>query len=274
VISNPIDSLHGRDENSAFPVSARRSSRHRWALASALCLVSGAAFAGYSNADLPPAFQKAPFLSMSLSVGSPIEGFQLRAKRLRETESLALKNAERRTAYGHPSLVLMLQRSARQMAREASGAVLLVGDLSNENGGPLGGHRSHQSGRDADVGFFVTDEKGRPKQVDHFVTFGADGKAKDGSGLLFDDYRNWLLIQMWLKDSRAGIKYVFVAKPLRQRLLNFASSRPAFKKYAEAAAELLIQPSNSAAHDDHFHVRITCPKGQEKLCVERVAVSD
>jgi len=63
VISNPIDSLHGRDENSAFPVSARRSSRHRWALASALCLVSGAAFAGYSYADLPTAFQKAPFVS-------------------------------------------------------------------------------------------------------------------------------------------------------------------------------------------------------------------
>jgi penicillin-insensitive murein DD-endopeptidase len=265
--------VHSREENSAFPVS-RCSSSLRWALGSALCLASGAAFAGYTNADLPPAFQKAPFLKMSLSVGSPIEGFQLRAKRLRETESLALKNAERRTSYGHPSLVLMLQRSAKQMAREASGAVLLVGDLSNENGGPLAGHRSHQSGRDADVGFFVTDAKGRPKRLDHFVAFGADGKAKDGSGLLFDDYRNWLLIQMWLKDSRAGIKYVFVAKPLRQRLLDFASSRPAFRKYAGAAAVLLHQPSNSAAHDDHFHVRITCPKGQEKLCVERVAVSD
>ena len=211
---------------------------------------------------------------MSLSVGSPVEGFQLRAKRLRESPYLALKNSERRTAYGHPSLVLMLQRSARQMAREAAGAVLLVGDLSNEQGGPLAGHRSHQSGRDADVGFFVTDAKGRPRRVDRFVAFDREGRAQDGSGLLFDDYRNWLLIQMWLKDERAGIKHVFVAKPLRERLLAFASSRPAFRKYAEPAARLLVQPRNSSDHSDHFHVRITCPKGQERLCVERVAVSD
>jgi penicillin-insensitive murein endopeptidase len=235
---------------------------------------AGAALAVYTNADLPAAFRKSPFVEMSLSVGSPIEGFQLRAKRLRESDSLVLKNAERKTAYGHPSLVLMLQRSAKQMAREAAGAVLLVGDLSSEHGGPLGGHRSHQSGRDADVGFFVMDAKGRPQKVNHFVPFDRDGKAKDGSGLLFDDYRNWLLIQMWLKDSRAGIKYVFVSKPLRQRLLDFANSRPAFKKYGAAAAQLLVQPSNSSDHDDHFHVRITCPKGQEQLCVERVAVSD
>jgi penicillin-insensitive murein endopeptidase len=236
-------------------------------------LVATAAFATYSDANLPLAFRKLPYSQMSLSVGSPIEGFQLRAKRLRPSDTLILKNG-RHTTYGHPSLVLMLQRSAKQMAREAAGAVLLVGDLSSEQGGPLPGHRSHQSGRDADVGFFVMDAKGRPQRADRFVPFGGDGLARDGSGLVFDDYRNWLLIQMWLKDARAGIKYVFVAKPLRERLLAFASSRPAFKKYAEPAARLLIQPSNSAAHDDHFHVRITCPKGQERLCVERVAVSD
>jgi penicillin-insensitive murein DD-endopeptidase len=254
---------------------ARRFFPFTWlGLAIAATLGAGAALAKYSDSDLPDSFRKLPYSQMSLSVGSPVEGFQLRAKRLRPSDTLALKNGERRTTYGHPSLVLMLQRSAKQMAREAAGAVLLVGDLSSEQGGPLPGHRSHQSGRDADVGFFVMDAKGRPQRVDHFVPFGADGKARDGSGLLFDDYRNWLMIQMWLKDSRAGIKYVFVAKPLRKRLLDFASSRPTFKKYAAAAAELLIQPSNSAAHDDHFHVRITCPKGQERLCVERVAVSD
>ena len=246
----------------------------RVALGAALLLGAGVAVAGYSNANLPPAFQKSPYLRMSLSVGSPAEGFQLRAKRLRASDTLALKNSERRTAYGHPSLVLMLQRSAKQMAREAAGAILLVGDLSNEQGGPLAGHRSHQSGRDADVGFFVTNAKGRPQPIDRFIPFDREGRARDGSGYLFDDYRNWLLIQMWLKDDRAGIKYVFVAKPLRDRLLAFASSRPAFKKYAAAAAQLLVQPKNSSDHDDHFHVRITCPRGQERLCVERVAISD
>lgn len=244
------------------------------AVLTAVVLTSVIAAATPSNDDLPEPFRKAPYSKMSLSVGSPIEGFQLRAKRLRPSHVLALKNPERRSSYGHPALVLMLQRSAKQMAREAAGAVLLVGDLSSEHGGPLAGHRSHQSGRDADVGFFVTDDKGRPRTVDRFVAFGRDGRARDGSGLLFDDYRNWLLIQMWLKDTRAGIQYVFVAKPLRERLLAFASARPAFQKYVAAASRLLVQPSNSSDHDDHFHVRITCPKRQQGLCVQQVSVSD
>lgn len=227
-----------------------------------------------SDQDLPERFQKAPHSLMSLSVGSPANGWQLRAKKLRPTRHLYIKPNSRKAVYGHPALVLMLRRTARQMAREARGAVLVVGDLSSKYGGPLAGHRSHQSGRDADVGFFAVDQRGRPKTLRSFVAFDARGKAKDRSGLQFDDYRNWLLVQMWLRDRRAEVRYVFVAAHLRRRLLAFAQARPAFRKYAERAAKLLIQPRNSGAHDDHFHVRITCPKRHEGLCVEHGWVND
>jgi penicillin-insensitive murein endopeptidase len=223
---------------------------------------------------LPAKFQKSPYSLMSLSVGSPAHGWQLRAKKLRPNHYLFVKKSSRNAVYGHPALVLMLQRTARQMAREAQGVVLVVGDLSAEHGGPLPGHHSHQSGRDADVGFFVVDERGRPQRLETFVAFDADGKAKDGSGLRFDDYRNWLMVQMWLRDARAEVRYVFVASHLRQRLLKFAQARPAFRKYAESAAKLLLQPRNSSAHDDHFHVRITCPKRHEGLCKEHGWVND
>ncbi|HEX9620268.1 MAG TPA: penicillin-insensitive murein endopeptidase [Polyangiaceae bacterium] len=241
----------------------------------AACLCAGMVAArGRSDQDLPEKFRKSPYTLMSLSVGSPIDGWQLRAKKLRPDSRLRVKPGSRNDTYGHPALVLMLQRSARQMAREAIGAVMVVGDLSGKHGGPLAGHRSHQSGRDADVGFFVLDARGRPKTLDRFVAFDGEGRAKDGSGLRFDDHRNWLLIQMWLRDARAEVKYVFVASSLRRRLLAFAEARPAFRKYVGAAAKLLIQPRNSSAHDDHFHVRVACPAGQEALCLERVAVSD
>jgi penicillin-insensitive murein endopeptidase len=100
------------------------------------------------------------------------------------------------------------------------------------------------------------------------------GRARSGSGQLFDDYRNWLLVQLWMKDTRAKIMYVFVASHLRQRLLDFARARPAFAKYVERASTFLRQPSNPSAHDDHFHVRIACPDRQRALCVQNVAVSD
>jgi penicillin-insensitive murein endopeptidase len=75
----------------------------------------------------------------------------------------------------------MLQRTATQMAREAPGSVLLVGDLSTEFGGPLAGHRSRQSGRDADVGFFVRDEHDRAQHLDRFVAFDGEGRGKAGA---------------------------------------------------------------------------------------------
>jgi penicillin-insensitive murein endopeptidase len=211
---------------------------------------------------------------MSLSVGSPTNGWQLRSKRVDSGGALRVKRGTGKATYGHPALVLMLERSARAVARQAPGSVLLVGDLSYKYGGPIAGHRSHESGRDADVGFFVRDRRDRPRNLDRFVAFDAEGKAADGSGRLFDDYRNWLLVQLWLKDHRATIQHVFVASHLRSRLLRYAASHKLFRKYVDDAAALLLQPQNAANHDDHFHVRIRCPKRQRPFCVEHVGVSD
>jgi penicillin-insensitive murein endopeptidase len=245
------------------------------ALVSAVVVLLGVAQAKErTDDDLPKDFQKAPYSVMSLSVGSPANGWQLRAKKLRPGDHLYIKPSSRDAVYGHPALVLMLHRTANQMAREAGGATLVVGDLSSKYGGPLPGHHSHQSGRDADVGFFVTDQKGRSQRLDHFVKFDAKGEATDGSGLRFDDYRNWLMVQMWLRDQRAEVRYVFVATHLRRRLLDFAQARPAFRKYAKQAAALLLQPRNSSAHSDHFHVRIAYPKRHEGLCLEHGHVND
>ena len=219
-----------------------------------------------TDADLPAPYRRSPYALMSLSVGLPNAGWQLRAKQLKKGPSLWIQDKSVPYSYGHPALVLMLNRTAKQMARQNPGSVLLVGDLSREYGGPLAGHRSHQSGRDADVGFFVTDAKGRPVNSQRLRTFDKDGRARDGSGLRFDDYRNWLLVQLWLKDSRAELEHVFVATHLRQRLLDFARARPAFSKYVDDAASFLRQPSRGLPHDDHFHIRIACPERQRSLC--------
>jgi penicillin-insensitive murein endopeptidase len=210
-----------------------------------------------------------PYSLMSLSVGHPNAGWHLRAKRLRKSPALAIKPSSRGRWYGHPALVLMLHRSAKQLARSAPGSVLLVGDLSSEQGGPLPGHVSHQSGRDADVGFYVKDARGRALERREFVAFAPSGKARDGSEVFFDDWRNWLLVQSWVKDDRAGLSHIFVASWLRRRLLDYAAHKPAFKRYVPAAAVLLKHPEDSTPHDDHFHVRISCPAVQREICREQ-----
>ncbi len=218
--------------------------------------------------ELPKKFQRSPFSLMSLSVGHPNSGYHLRAKKLRKRPYLAIKSGSESNVYGHPALVLMLYRSAKEIARAAPGSVMLVGDLSRKSGGALAGHKSHQSGRDADIGFYVLDSKGKPKTPNRFLTFDVSGKATDGSGDRFDDRRNWLLVQSWVRDKRAGLSHIFVSKGLRSRLLSYAAGQPAFKKHVTEVAGLLKQPESSSAHDDHFHVRISCPKKQQEICRE------
>lgn len=217
---------------------------------------------------LPKQYQRSPFSLMSLSVGHPNRGWQVRAKKLRPSNALRIKKPNHTNAYGHPALVLMLQRSAGEVAKASPGSVLLVGDLSREQGGPLAGHRSHQSGRDADTAFYMRDSKGRNHVPEYFIAFDAQGKAKDGSGLVFDDQRNWLLVLSWIRDERAGLSHIFVSQPLRSRILAYGKTTKDWEKHGKRASMLLKQPANSSSHDDHFHVRISCPRGQQGLCHE------
>lgn len=221
---------------------------------------------------LPKEYQKSPYTLMSLSVGHPNRGWQVRAKKLRPTNALRIKTSSRANVYGHPALVLMLRRSAQEIARAAPGSVLVVGDLSREKGGPLAGHVSHQSGRDADTAFYMLDAKGRNHTPDRFVAFDGNGKAKDGSGLVFDDRRNWLLVLSWVRDDRAGLSHIFVSQALRLRILSYGRKTKEFAKYGKQVTLLLKQPANSSSHDDHFHVRISCPRGQQGLCHEEGAL--
>lgn len=230
-------------------------------------LVCGAA-AGEKTA-LPAKYRRAPYSVMSLSIGHPNDGQQLRAKRLHPSRYIKLKDGSPERSYGHPALILMLERSAKELQRVAPGSVLVVGDISAPNGGPLSGHHSHQSGRDADVAFYALDQNGKSKILDHYVKFNANGQSTDGSGYVFDDWRNWLLVQSWVRDHRAGLSHIFISRPLRQRLLTYASNQPAFVKYVAEVSALLKQPEDAEPHDDHFHVRISCPGGQTEICREQ-----
>ena len=84
--------------------------------------------------------------------------------------------------------------------------------------------------------------------------------------IFFLNMRNWLLVESWAKDRRAGLSHVFVSDPLRARLLGYARKHPRFSRYLAEATALLKQPEHGEPHDDHFHVRIECPKEQHDIC--------
>ena len=168
-----------------------------------------------------------------------------------------LRDDDRRWA--HPALARLLTDSARATGLHAS--PLVLGDVAASTGGEISGHRSHRTGRDADVLFYFTDVSGEPVRTPDFLVVGADGLAWDKAQrrwLRFDDARNWGFVRAVVTNPHAPIHWVFVHRALRARLLRYAGAvgEPAAVVYE--ASERMAQPIPSGPHDDHFHVRIGC----------------
>ncbi len=203
------------------------------------------------------------------SVGSPTEGRLVGGSHLDETDYLRIvpSYAYGDVRWGTGPLVGAVDRAARQVRRQFPDAVLSAGQLSRQGGGEVDRHASHESGRDADVGFYVRSQTGKPLLADHFVQFQGDGSAVSWPGAFFDDARNWALVSALVTDGVAHVSHIFVATPLRARLLAYAERIGAPAHIRVRAAEVMAQPHGALPHDDHFHVRISCPANMAG-CVE------
>ena len=210
---------------------------------------------------------RAPYVS-DTSVGSPNEGHLVGGVALEPTPYLRVFPGHD-NRWGLPDLVGLLDRGGKRVAARFPGSVMSVGDLSRRGGGDVVGHHSHESGRDADVGFYVLDRAGKSVLLPHIVAFGDDGRAPSDHALRFDDARNWALVEAWMTDPTTRVSRIFVAEHLKARLLAEGRRRHASLAIRVRAEEAMLQPKG-ATHDDHFHVRIGCPRGQGRACVEHV----
>jgi penicillin-insensitive murein endopeptidase len=174
--------------------------------------------------------------------------------------------------FGTDELVSIVVRAARRVASEQPESILYVGDFAQEHGGPSPYHRSHQTGRDADLIFFALDEQGRPQKVPSgMYKFGADGWTIRGTPRLqFDVVREWLLVRALLEDPVVDVQHLFISAPLRQMLLDHATQLGEPKELVERARLVLQQPIDALPHDDHLHLRIFCPVSDRVLgCRDR-----
>jgi penicillin-insensitive murein DD-endopeptidase len=204
------------------------------------------------------------------SIGSPTEGRLVGGSRLADAPYIRIvpSYAQGDVRWGVDTLVGAIDRSARAVRKQFADSVLSVGHLSKSGGGELDRHASHESGRDADVGFYVRDQKGKPIYADHFVAFKGDGTAPSWPGAQFDDARNWAFIASMVGDGHAHVTHIFVSTPIRQRLLGYAAKIGAPGNLRVRASELMAQPHGALPHDDHFHIRVACPAGMDK-CIEQ-----
>ena len=172
----------------------------------------------------------------------PVTGRSWQAMRLKRNRN-----------WGHPALIDWLQRYAGEAKTQDGWPGMLVGDMSQPRGGPmLTGHASHQLGLDADIWFLAmpqrvltADEREHTSAV-ALVTadkLSVDPKTwSDGHGRIIKR-----------AAQSPQLERVFVHPAIKKELCQKASSEP-----AERAWLAKVRPS--WGHDDHFHVRIACPK--------------
>jgi penicillin-insensitive murein endopeptidase len=216
----------------------------------------GASVVGLQAEDAP--LGDAPGLPCSLG---PTHGGRLVGGRAMPdvAEALALlpQTVRRGARHGHPRLVAALLRAARRVAALHPGSRLHVGDLSLARGGNFGPHRSHTSGRDVDLAFYLMDATGAPADRPVMAGIGPDGRSAL-EGLAFDAARNWRLVSLLLGDPDVEVQWIFVARHLRERLL--AEARVDDPTLAARAARVLLEPRDSSPHADHFHIRVYCDR--------------
>jgi len=208
----------------------------------------------------------------SRSLRFPWDGRLHRGLRVAENEYVrhVPEYAPNGNFHGTWELVQLVERAARRVAFRVPGARLSIGELSRAGGGALGGHHSHTSGRDVDIGFYTTTPEGKPHYTFAFADFDANGRGLAPNGYLrFDDARNWELVSKLVTDGDARVQYIFVAQALRSRLLAHAERVGAPASVIERARSVLIQPGHGHPHRNHFHVRIYCPPADRPTCSDR-----
>lgn len=220
---------------------------------------------GLAHADPPPRVHRgrnhAPAAPRSsASLGWPNHGNLQSARHLEASASVRILPG-RVLQWGTEELVGLLERTASRLKRQLQ-VPLTVGDLSAREGGAISRHRSHQSGRDADLAFFARTAPARgpsrPVAPTDYVVFDRNGLSLDRT-LRFDTARNWALVHALLTDPRGRVERIFVSSPLRALLLQHARATHASPRVVALAASTLVQPARVSPHDNHFHLRIACP---------------
>jgi penicillin-insensitive murein DD-endopeptidase len=223
------------------------------------------------SADAAPSDKSSASDEAPLSLGYTNAGRLIGGKIFRETPFMSRVQVHRKSkvSWALPNLFSVLGRAARIVARKFPGSVLEIGELSRKDGGRITSHLSHQSGRDADVGFYLTDLDGAPLRAPRFLRCEGSGDGRDDPTIRFDDERNWEFVRAILEDPSEEVRQIFIYAPLRARLLAYAAKIKAPRQLRAKAAAAMMQPINALPHDDHFHIRISCPLDQvERGCAD------
>ena len=200
----------------------------------------------WSDAALREAFETRTASLGSISVGTPNSGRLINGVRPPASSLYHLVDPEH--AWCTQETVDSLCRALEAVAQHHPDThVVDIGHLSARGGGPLRPHRSHQSGRDVDLGLYYSDRNSR------WYTY------TDGDNL--DVARTWTLLKTLA--SSTDIEMVLLDINLQKRVETFALSTEQDTAWVhllfhgEGAQPRLLR--HSPGHATHLHLRFKNP---------------
>lgn len=205
-------------------------------------------------------------LSRSESIGAVNDGRLEHSETLPAHPAFEIRDAGRAHAT-HETVSWMLEAFDALHDADPRAPRVRVHDLSLPRGGPIADHRSHQSGRDADVAYYR--RACRRSSVCYFHPT----RPQD-----LDVARQWRLFRTWL--AAGVVDAIFVDYPLEEVLYEEARRQGASRDELERWFQYPRGPGHPAGvirhfrnHADHFHVRFRCPDGDDE-CAARPELTD
>jgi murein endopeptidase len=190
------------------------------------------------------------------SVGEPWAGRLQHPTQLPPGDGYVIRRPQR--AFGTETTVELVERAIGETLEAFPDEhVLAIGDMSAETGGSISQHRSHQSGRDVDIGLFYNEQpEGYPENFVHATEDNLDCGA---TLKLIESFRA-------TEDDDGGVQMIFLDYDVQGILYNWAIEHGYSEdrlgkifQYAHGrgASEGLVR--HWPAHDNHIHVRFKCP---------------
>ncbi len=235
----------------------RVTSGFKFKLAAAAFLL-GLAASGAQAQDATPAKQlfgavKLPSVSEPEPIGFYAKGCMAGAVALpADGPTWQAMRLSRNRRWGNPAMIGFLEQFSRDATRLGWGTGILVGDISQPRGGPMiTGHASHQIGLDADIWF--TPKPAQPLTVQQREDMPFTSML-DKSKFLTVDPRRWSTTHAKLVMQAASypqVERVFVNPAIKKKLCEtWTGDR-----------NLLGKVRPVYGHDEHFHIRLSCPPG-------------
>lgn len=190
--------------------------------------------------------------SRSRSVGRPDHGRLELSRPLRSHPGFRVRRPGR--AYGTDESVRWINEAFDALRDDDPRAPRVeVHDLSFRSGGPINGHHSHESGRDADISYF---QRRCPGNVCRFRRIGAEQ---------LDVARQFALFRHWIENGQAEVIFVDISlqRALWEHARSIGVSRRNLSRWFQYPREVgnrygVIR--HHPHHRDHFHVRFVCPE--------------